>query len=186
MLDDYSKLTDDELYDSLGKDGRERERAFAEIYARHSKRIYMYCRRVLSNRDAADDIFQETFLRLLLVRKEEKEISNFPAFLLKIARNLCLKTKRDQKSSVSIENFDFGYQDNQLEREETSGIVTSALELLPDEYREALILQTYNNMSYNDISEFLDVPVTTVRNWIVRAKRKIREIIVDYYESRPI
>lgn len=186
MIDDYSKLTDVELYGLLGSEGREREKAFSEIYARHSKRIYMYCRRILSEREAADDIFQETFLRLLQVRNEEREISNFPAFLLKISRNLCLKVRRDQKSSVSIENFDFGYQDNSLERAETTGIVTSALEVLPDEYREALILQTYNNMSYGEIAEFLEVPVTTVRNWIVRAKRKIREILVEYYENRPI
>jgi RNA polymerase sigma-70 factor (ECF subfamily) len=55
-----------------------------------------------------------------------------------------------------------------------------ALELLGDEYREALVLQTYNELSYQEIAEIQGVPLTTVRNRIVRAKRKLREIVQPY------
>ncbi|GAB1370813.1 hypothetical protein MASR1M45_08750 [Candidatus Kapaibacterium sp.] len=57
------------------------------------------------------------------------------------------------------------------------------LELLPDMHKEAFILQAFQGLSYSEIAAVLDVPVTTVRNWIVRAKSKLREILLPYFES---
>jgi RNA polymerase sigma-70 factor, ECF subfamily len=187
MIKDFSILHDNELYFRLCEDHATKEKAFAELYSRHSKRVYLYCRRILGNKEQADDVFQETFLSLLNSVDKDREMTNLPAFLLRIARNLSLKAKREQKKIfVPLDEFEFGYNDTQFERTEMTELIAEALDLLPDEYREALVLQAYNGMKYEEIAVFMEVPITTVRNWIVRAKKKMRDIMVQYVENREI
>ena len=62
-------------------------------------------------------------------------------------------------------------------------MIDSALNLIPEEQAEAFMLQVYQGMSYNEIAEFFEVPVSTVRNWVVRAKKKLRDILIPYLES---
>jgi RNA polymerase sigma-70 factor (ECF subfamily) len=181
MNEDFTKFTDSELYKFLCKDSQKKEKAFREIYARHSNRIYAYCRRVVGDRNKADDLFQDTFLRLLQSSNEEKEMTNLSGYMIKIARNLCLKYKTQQNVNlVSIEDFEIAEEGNELERTELSNLISMALDLLQDEYREALVLQAYDGMSYAEIAEIQEVPVTTVRNWIVRAKQRLKEILTPY------
>ncbi len=181
MLRDITNIEDLALYQFL-KDERTKEAAFKELYSRHSARIFAYCTRILGSRDLADDIFQDTFLSFLKSAEQEREMTNVPAFLLRIARNLCLNKKRElRKSYVSIDDIDLGYNDRTIENREMTDIVVRAMDLLPDEHREAIVMQTYNGMSYNEIADFCGVPMTTVRNWIARGKRKLKEIIEPYY-----
>lgn len=181
MFEKYDKISDQELFTMLKIKDRRREKAFAEIYARHSNRIYAYLLRIVGDRLLAEDLFQETFTRFVKSADENREMTNLPAYVLRIARNLALQHKRDNKfSTISIDNIDLGFQDNSYEEKEINSILKTALELLPDDYREALALQIYNEMTYNEIAEFLDVPMTTVRNRIVRAKQKLREIALPY------
>jgi RNA polymerase sigma-70 factor (ECF subfamily) len=109
-------------------------------------------------------------------------MTNVPAFLLRIARNLCLNFKRDRgMRNVEFNELSVGVADKQVESRELAGLITMALELLPDDHREALVLQMYQGMSYEEIAAELQVPVSTVRNWVVRAKKKMREILAPYF-----
>ncbi|MBL7999985.1 MAG: RNA polymerase sigma factor, partial [Candidatus Kapabacteria bacterium] len=178
MKNEYNLHNDVDLYYMLAEHGAERERAFAELYSRHGQRVYLYCRKILGDSTAADDVFQDTFIRFLNSVSTERVMTNVAAFLLRIARNLCLNYKRDHKTNaVMFEDFHLPTADKQVESQETARLITMALDLLPDEYREALVLQMYNGMSYEEIGEQLGVPVTTVRNWVVRAKKRMREIL---------
>lgn len=182
MAEDLRTYSDVDLYYLLRTEGAERERAFAELYARHGQRVYLYCRKILGDSHAADDVFQDTFIRFLNSVQDERIMTNVPAFLLRIARNLCLNYKRDHKSNAVIfEDFHLPTADKQVESQEIARLISMALELLQDEYREALILQMYQGMSYDEIGEQLGVPVTTVRNWVVRAKKKMRDILAPYF-----
>ena len=184
MKRDFSKLQDSELYE-LMKECETKECAFSELYSRYSSRVYMYCRRIIGNQTLAEDVFQDTFLGFLNGTADNKHIDNVPGFLLRIARNLSYKFKRDNRTQlVPIDDLEFGYEDAKLENTELTNLVVSALDLLPDDQREALVLQVYEDMSYQEIAEFFDVPLTTVRNWIVRAKRKLRDIMIPYLENR--
>ncbi|MBI5323869.1 MAG: RNA polymerase sigma factor [Ignavibacteriae bacterium] len=180
MVNSYQNTPDSELYKFLSGSNQEKEMAFREIYKRHSQKVYAYCRRVVGNRDMAEDLFQETFLRLLQSCDANKEMINLSGYIIKIARNLCLKQKSHQAEFVSLEDFEIKVEENVLERTEITNIITMALELLGDDYREALVLQTYDELSYNEIAEIQGVPLTTVRNRIVRAKQKLREIVQPY------
>lgn len=180
---DYTLFSDIELFSLLSEEGAVREQAFGELYARHSSRVYLYCRKILGDGNAADDIFQDTFIRFLNAGSSpDRVMTNVPAFLLRIARNLCLNYKRDNKHvMVELDDYHMPTLDKQVENQEIAQLLSMALELLPDEYRDALVLQMYSGMSYEEIGEQLNVPVTTVRNWIVRAKKKMREILAPYF-----
>ena len=57
------------------------------------------------------------------------------------------------------------------------------MELLPDDYRETLALQVYGGMTYEEIAAVRRVPITTVRNHILRAKKKIRELLLPFFQD---
>jgi len=168
----------------LSREHSIREAAFAEIYRRHSGRIFSYCRKTVGSTAQADDIFQETFLTFLNTAGSERAMTNLPAYLLRIARHLCFEQKRQGSQSVPLEDIDIPSREiNSLEASELSKMINTALELVSDEQREAFLLQMEHDLSYQDIAETMEVPVTTVRNWIVRAKSKIRHILSPYLEE---
>jgi RNA polymerase sigma-70 factor, ECF subfamily len=185
MADSVKSASDIQLYALLRSDA-EREAAFAELYARYSSRVWLYCRRIVGDEALADDLFQDTFLRFLKSAAQEREMTNVPAYLLRIARNLCLNAKRDHKTTVALEDFHFQFEDRTAEHAELARLVAMALDLLPEDHKEALSLQTYGGLSYNEIAEIMGVPMTTVRNWIVRAKKKMREILSPYLADVPV
>ena len=173
------QIDDNELYYKLLADKKSAEEAFAEIYQRHSARIYAYCRRFLGNKEDAQDVFQETFIRFLDSTKQERIMTNVPAFLLKIARNLCVNLKRKEKNPISFEEYmvsDFGRGD----QNELMKLIKMALDILPDEYRDMFILREYDGLSYQEIAEVSNTPLSTVKIRIFRAKQKIREILAPY------
>ena len=86
MKNNYEQMSDNELYYLLNSDKKTAERAFSELYSRHSPRIYAYCRRFLGNREEAQDVYQEAFVRFFKSAKQQREMTNVPAFLLKIGR----------------------------------------------------------------------------------------------------
>ena len=182
MAKSIAKYSDNELYYMLGEGKERAEEAFAEIYNRHSSRIYAYCRRFLGNKEDAQDVFQETFIRFLDSTKQERVMTNVPAFLLKIARNLCVNVKRKDKNPVSFEEYmvaDGVEGDNK----ELLNLIKTALEILPDEYKDIFILREYEGLSYQEIAEISDVPLSTVKIRIFRAKQKIREILQPYLKE---
>ncbi len=173
-MDEYS---DKELYEGLYEGGKIAERAFAELYARYSSRVYAYCRRFLGNREEAEDIFQETFLRFHQSASKEREMTNVPGFLLKIARNLCVSLRRNVVHNVTIEDYMAVNSDSSLEKSELLDMIKYAMELLPDGYKEVFILREYNGLSYKEIAELTEENINSVKVKIHRAKQKIREIL---------
>jgi RNA polymerase sigma-70 factor, ECF subfamily len=187
-MNDISKLSDKQLYNLVkNESGKTKEDAFAELYSRYSRGVYAYCRRILGDVVLAEDIFQETFLSFLKTTEQERVMTNVQAFLLRIARNLCLNTNRERKVNLlSIEDFDLGIEDNGLESTELTKLIVTAMDLLTDEQREAVILQVYHDMSYQQMSEFLEIPVSTVRNRVTRGKQQIRQVLAPYFEKSDV
>ena len=68
---------------------------------------------------------------------------------------------------------------------ELRNLIDITLDTLSAEQREAFVLQTFNGMSYSQIAEVTDVPVSTVRNRVVRAKQRVREIVTRYFLEDP-
>lgn len=183
MADNYDQYGDAELYSLLTERKEVAEKAFAELYARHSSRVYAYIRRFLGGREETNDVYQETFLRFHQSAYEGRVMTNVPAFLLKIARNLCVNCLRLEKKTVEFEDYMVVKDDDKSDRKELLNLIKSALELLPDEYREVFVLREYEGLCYADIAEITGESLANVKVRIHRAKHKIRDILQPYLKD---
>ncbi len=176
-LEEY---TDSELFYQLKGDKRTAEKAFAELYARLSPRIYAYCRRFLGNRDDAMDVFQETFSKFFQSAAQERIMTNVPAFILRIARNLCVNIKRKERTDISYEDYMAYSNDTSSEQKELLALIRAAIKTLPEDYAEVFILREYDGLSYAEIAEVTGESLANVKVRIYRAKQKIRETLAPY------
>lgn len=183
MKHNYSRYSDAELYKLLSGEKTESEPAFAELYVRYSQKIYAYCIRVLGNSDDAMDVFQETFLSFYKSATMQKKMDSIFAFLLIIARNLCINYKRNNKSATSLDDFLLYSDEKNYEDKELLQLISTALEFLEFEHREAFILRLYQGLSYPEIAELQNETISTVRNRVWRAKEKIKNILSPYLED---
>lgn len=165
--------------------GNRAHQALSMLYKRHSPRIYSYVRKILGDVQATDDIFQETFVRFYEMGVSGQEIQNVQGYLLKISRNLCLneKAKKYNTSTITIENFEFPSLDTPYEQKELSRLISTALEMLPEDYKEVLILREMYGYSYNEIAEIVETSMPIVRTRIYRAKQKIRVILQPFIDD---
>ena len=179
----YGKYNDLELCHALCGDKKVSEAAFAELYSRYSQRIYAYCLRVTGSAEDSKDIFQETFLKFFDSTRANKDIDNISAYLLTIARNMCINYKRNNKITYSIEDFNVAINDEEYERKELLQLIARAMEVLEFEYREAFVLRQYHGLSYEEISLITGETMYTVKNRAWRAKEKIKNILEPYLED---
>ena len=161
----------------------ERRTRFDSMYAQYDRRVLAYCIYVLGNRDQANDVFQEVFIKgytmLHTVREEEK----IPNWLFRIARNECLNTlksrQRDDRRNLSIDDdFDVpqpvhGSIDNLDHAEHLKW----GLAQLTEEHREALLLAEFEGFSLKEIAEITGATVSNVKVRIHRAKMKLQKIL---------
>ena len=181
MAKDFEQYSDAELFYMLSSDNKqETEEAFAELYNRLSPRVFAYCRRFLNEKEDAQDVFQETFVKFFQSAEKDREMTNVPAFVLRIARNLCVNRLRSDKQTVTYEDYMVGHNDHREEKDELLDLIKRALELLPEDYREMFILREYEGFSYNEIADITEESLSTVKIRIYRAKQKIREILEPY------
>lgn len=179
------EYSDIELYRRLNGGGEKARIALDVLYKRCSPRIYAYCRKIMMNSPSTDDVFQETFLKFYQMGITGQEIQNVRGYLLKIARNACLneKNKKSNRDRVTLEEFQFPTLDVPYEQRELKNLITMAMETLPEDYREALILREVYGYSYDEIAEIINTNMPIVRTRIYRAKIKIREMLKPFIED---
>jgi len=178
---DADDVSDLELYAKLAHDDAPAQAALSILYRRYSQRIYTYCRKILGDNQTAEDLLQETFVKLFDSGRQGRVIENFPAYLMTIARNLCLSYRsRHKKAFVPVEDFHLTANDVPYEHKELLQLIHASLELLPDDYREAFVLREYNGLSYNEIAEVIGESLDVVKVRIFRAKKKLRDILAPY------
>lgn len=177
--------TDIELVGLLRSEKPEAEAAFKELYKRYSSQVHAYCLRVTGNVQAAEDIFQDTFIKFYQNVRADVPNTNIPGFLIKIARNLCLNQKRDVKAvTVPLDSFDFPQMDtSSFEQKELLDLINMALELLDFEYREAFVLREYNGLSYQEIGDLCSITVANAKSRVFRAKEKIKSVLQPYMKD---
>ena len=187
MISQLKKYSDAYLLEMLEKDSRNKNEAFKELYDRYSPNLLRYCRKMMNDTAVSDDLFQDTFFQFYNSTQNARKITNVKGYLIKIARNLGLNLKNSAKSHENVpleENTSVFYNTN-IEENELSQLIYQALDLLPGNHKEAFILQEYEELSYDEISVILNVPVSTVTNWLYRAKTKLREILSPYLKNYP-
>ena len=160
--------------------------AFDALLARYQNRLFRYLVRLTANAAAAEDLFQETWLRLITRIHRYDESRPFEPWLFSVARNLAI----DHLRKVSPESLDEpsdggetrlarlgtsepGSLERLLEREQ-HGRLEREMGALPALYREALSLRFEEEMSFEEIADVLSAPLSTVKSRVQRALGMLR------------
>jgi RNA polymerase sigma-70 factor (ECF subfamily) len=171
--------------------------AFKAIVERYQRRVINVGYRFLGNREDAEDVAQETFLRLYLSARSYKPRAELFTYLYSIATHLALNQLRKKKrlrlfsldqsgrnGEVEIDRevpADPADQpDQSLERAEREAVVRRALDTLPAAQKTAVILSRYEGLSYKQIAEVMDISVSAVESKLHRAKQTLRKKLSAY------
>lgn len=169
--------------------------AFDVLVRRYKDQLLNYVYRFVGNRNDAEDIVQETFLRVYKNKHYYKEIAKFSTWVYTIAGNLA-KTelrRRKRRKIFSVSNFvneerdyDIPDTDKNPEREVDSSlkddIIQKAIEKLPAKFKEVILLRDVQGFAYEEISQILDIPLGTVKSRVNRGRLKLQEDLRFLFE----
>ena len=164
-----------------------------KLISRHKNRVYAYILMVVKDKQLADDIFQDTFIKVINTMKagSYKEEGKFIQWVMRIAHNLIIDYFRKSKRIPVIDNdsSDFDIFDtisltdksieetlivNQIHKD-----VRGLIEHLPPEQKEVLYMRHYSDMSFKDIAEQTDVSINTALGRMRYALINLRKLIKD-------
>jgi len=161
-----------------------------EIYSLYSKAMLNIGIRMMNNREEAEDVLQETFIEVFKRLNTFRYDSSFGAWVKKIMVNKCINCLRKKKVELVKQN-EIG--ENRFEEEEEDidnkklnvKAIYNALNKLPEGYRVVFSLYLIEGYDHNEISDILNISVSTSKSQFLRAKRKIKELINNNsYERR--
>ncbi len=167
--------------------------AFRTIVELHHKPLISFIARFTGDRDSAEDIAQEVFLRVFKAAKDYKPQAKFKTWLFTIATNLCLNEIRDNKNSPKIVELSGLYEQEYpnidpdafspqkvAENAELSAAVRKAISNLPENQRIAILLRQYNDFSYNEISKIMGISMSAVESLIQRARQSLKKSLSSF------
>jgi RNA polymerase sigma-70 factor (ECF subfamily) len=162
------------------------QRAFEAVYQEFSDGVFAYCLKILADRQLAEDVVQETFLKVQQHARSIQQNESFKSWVFRIARNEALMLLRKRRSNGQIDvdsvwNEETPHQ--QLIALERAEIVNRLLDSLKHEYREALVLSVYENMSYAEIAAVTGATESSVKSRIFRARKEMIEKLKPYVEQ---
>lgn len=162
--------------------------AFDQIVERYQGQLINFVGRLLNDRNTAEDIVQETFLRVYRNKHRYKEIARFSTWIYTIAGNLARTELRRRK----IRNFfsisqrgetekDYEIPDTEINVEKSvegsmvKDMILREVMQLPVYFREVIILRDLQDLSYEEISQMLSVPLGTVKSRVNRGRTQIQK-----------
>ena len=167
------------------------KKAMEAIVINYQKPIFNYFFRNVRNREIASDLTQDIFLKVFSNLKKYNFSYKFSTWIYALSHNHLIDYYRKKKNiSFSTyahdgsDNLDFPDEKNltreeELINEEIKDKVWNAVELLPEEYRELIIMRYVNGLKYDEISTILNIPMGTLKNKIFRAKKKLINLIKE-------
>jgi RNA polymerase sigma-70 factor (ECF subfamily) len=198
--DDLDFMPEDSPLDKLtAEELNQRKKDFEAEAVPHMKLLYNYALRMTSNQLEADDLVQDTYLRAFRFFHKFEKGTNCKAWLFRIMKNCYINKYRRNKKEPSkvdyedVENFYDSIRDevvdpNDLEYKVFSNLldddVTNALNSLQDDYKTVVILCDLEGLSYEEIAEFLNVPIGTVRSRLHRGRKILQRKLRDYAKAR--
>ncbi len=165
------------------------------LIERHRNRVFSSIYLLVKNREVAEDIFQDTFVKVIrsLRLKKYQDNGKFVAWVLRIAHNLVIDhfRKEQQQNTFSKDDYEIdvfnnvklaelNYEDS-LVQEQIYGKVRSLVEKLPEDQREIVMLRHYRDMSFKDIAEYKGVSINTALGRMRYALINMRKMISEYH-----
>ena len=172
--------------------------AFEELILKHEKIVYNVALRMMNHSEDAKDISQEVFLKAYKHIVNFDERSAFSTWLYRITTNTCIDEMRKRKGKQSysleeeLENEDGSMQrqiadegdtpEESILREEQKSEIIQALDNLSEEHKAAVVLRDVKGLSYEEISEILELSLGTVKSRISRARNQLKTEILKIRE----
>jgi len=165
-------------------------RAFAELVELYKDKIYHLGYRMLGNRQEAEDIVQETFMRLYSNLHRYDENQKFSTWIFRIATNLCIDRLRKRKLTYSLDaevndgegndyyammSSDEDTPEKQVIVSETQRQIRKVIDNMPDKYKSIIVLRYLQDLSLQEISDVLDMPITTIKTRLHRGREYLRK-----------
>jgi RNA polymerase sigma-70 factor (ECF subfamily) len=166
------KMTDEELVVAYAQGNNF---AFDILLNRHKSNVYSYIYFIVRNKELAEDIFQETFVKAIMTIKQGRYTENgkFRAWINRIAHNLIIDNYRQEKNEQVISNDDCevdlfnnsklsdGTIEDEIIKDQILSDVKKLINYLPNNQREVLILRYYQDLSFKEIADITDVSINT-------------------------
>lgn len=156
-------------------------RAFACLVERHQQQVYRFIRRQVPSAGVAEDLAQETFLQAYRVLVSFRGQARFSTWLLGIARNIVLNfMNRDWRAHDQADDDTGDCGDSSQDparlalRDEALAQLQQAVDRLPSDLRQCLVLATMEDLDYNEVAALLDLAVGTVKSRLSRARAQLR------------
>lgn len=175
--------------------------AFEELVERFQHRLVGIMHHLVGNREEAEDLAQEVFLRVYRTRQKYSPSAKFSTWLFTIANNLALNSLRDKKRKPTIP---FAVRDSgplgprpqeqlavdaaappghTLQQSEMAEIIRRALDDLNDRQKMAVVLNKFEDMGYAEIAEVMDLTPKAVKSLLSRARMRLREVLRPYVDD---
>lgn len=161
------------------------EFAFVGLYNRFKGPVFAFCFKMLMSREQAQDVMQETFLRVYENRDRLLKSASFRSWLFTIARNQCLNQIRTGGRQVNVgqevleRTATTETPFTQMDKSEQVEFVSTFLGKLKPEYREVLVLREYQNLSYEEIAAVTRNSLSSVKSRLFKARKKLAEVMQE-------
>jgi RNA polymerase sigma factor (sigma-70 family) len=162
------------------------ERRFQILVYRYRHRVFSFACYYLGDPDDAEDVAQEVLLRLWKYRDGIDE-TRVLGWLLRVTRNACIDAARRRRSLRDVISTDDrllesaldgeSLPDAETEQAEFQDCLRQAVAQLPDPHRSIVILREIHDMKYDEISAAMDLPLNTVKVYLHRARKMLRELL---------
>ncbi|MFC1557859.1 RNA polymerase sigma factor [candidate division KSB1 bacterium] len=171
--------------------------AFEQIVQRYKDQLLNFAYRFLGDIEDSEDIVQETFLRIFRKKNAYRNIAKFSTWIYTITGNLAkteLRRRKKRKllslSGLKYDNKEYEIPDTRKDPEELADsavkdkIVQNAINSLSPKFKEVIILRDVQELSYEEISSIVKVPLGTVKSRVNRARLKLQELLKDLIDTQ--
>lgn len=175
-------------------------KAFEILVQRHERALFNFIFRSVGRRDIAEELLQETFLRIIKSAPKYQKTAKFTTWAYTIARNICIdrarkfKKRKEYSLDRTVGDGEDGgatFLDNVVDEQAAAGSMDvekkvflerlkGALEELPDEQSEVFIMREFSGLKFREIAEILDIPVPTVKSRMRYALEGLRGHLAAY------
>ncbi len=167
--------------------------SFERLVLKYKDRVYTYILMIVKNQDLANDIFQDTFIKVMksLRKKKYEDRGSLISWIIRIAHNLIIDHYRKEKRLQTVSNTESEidlfnspkFSDYNIEqimmKEQVENDVKSLLDTLPDEQKQVVLLRLYGDMSFKKIADLTGVSINTalgrMRYALINLRKEIEE-----------
>lgn len=175
-------------------------RAFSELVKRYEAKIFRLAQHITQNREDAEDVLQETFLKAYEHLDQFQGNSKFYTWIVRIAVNQALMKLRRRKADKSVsldQDIDTGEDtitreiaawdedpEQRFSREELGEILDSSVQSLAPAYRSVFLLRDVDDLSTEETADALGISVPAVKSRLLRARLQLREKLTRYFKRK--